>query len=70
MFKTFATIAAVAALSVASIAPAHALITGNGLDWNALTENGLDSNALTQNGLNAGGSALTIQAIELPPETR
>ena len=59
-------------------------ITQNGLSTNGLSTNGLTTNGLTTNGLSSNGgenggginghedgdSTLSIQAFELPPETR
>jgi hypothetical protein len=45
-------------------------LDSNSLTTNALYPNSLTTNALTPSGAEAGESILSIQAIELPPETR
>lgn len=85
MLKTIATFAALATLAATTIAPAHAHIAVNGVGENGVTRNGGGDNGIARNGggtngitRNGGGSngaasgssTLTIEAIELPPETR
>ncbi|TAJ38664.1 MAG: hypothetical protein EPO55_14995 [Reyranella sp.] len=85
MLKTIATFAALATLAATTIAPAHAIRSSQGMSLNGVGENGIGvngggNNGFTTNGFanNGGGnngvedssSALSIQAIELPPETR
>lgn len=84
MLKTIATFAALATLAATTIAPAHAFRSSQGISTNGIGENGIirnghSPNGSGQNGLgtNGGGtngasdgsSTLTIEAIELPPET-
>ena len=57
MFKIITTAAAFATLTVATLAPAHAIIVqgGNGVEANALNLNALNLNALNMNALNLNG---------------
>ena len=80
MMKTLTAIAALAVLLAANITPAHAVLSGNGGGENGLQlngggengggENGLELNGGGENRAEAGSSTLSIQAFELPPETR
>ena len=57
MFKIITAAAAVATLTVATLAPAHAIIVqgGNGVEANALHVNALHVNALHVNALHVNG---------------
>jgi hypothetical protein len=80
MLKTLTAIAALAALLAVNITPAHAAIFANGGGENGLQLNGGGENGLQlngggengggTNGVEAGSSTLSIQAFELPAETR
>ena len=80
MLKTLTAIAALAALLAINITPAQAALTVNGGGVNGPELNGGGSNGFVNNGggNNGGGvngaseesSTLTIQAFELPAETR
>lgn len=74
MLKTIATFTALATLAAVAIAPAHAGwgngISLNGEFKNGEFKNGEFKNGEFKNGAADGSSTLTIQAIELPPETR
>jgi hypothetical protein len=80
MLKMIATFAAVATLAATTIAPAHAWISMNGGGENGTGENGIirnggginggGENGGGENGRETAGSSLSIQAFELPPETR
>jgi hypothetical protein len=75
MLKTLTAIAALAALLAVNITPAHAAIfpngTGdNGIHLNGGGENGIGENGSGENGTSEASSALSIQAFELPAETR
>jgi hypothetical protein len=85
MLKTLTAIAALAALLAINITPAQAALTVNGGGVNGPELNGGGSNGFVNNGFvnngggnNGGGvngaseesSTLTIQAFELPAETR
>lgn len=71
MFKIITAAAAFATLTIATLAPAHAIIVqgGNGveanaLNLNALNLNALNLNALNLNGLNSGNGPQTNGTIE------
>jgi hypothetical protein len=80
MLKTIITFAALATLAATSIAPAQAAIIPNGggdnglapnaIFPNAIFPNGWGQNGMGTNGQATGGSTFSIQAIELPAETR
>jgi len=65
MFKIITTAAAFATLTVATLAPAHAIIVqgGNGVEANALNLNALNLNALNLNALNV--NALNVNALHM-----
>lgn len=65
MLKTLAAIAALAALLAVNVAPAHAVLSGNGIHLNGGGENGVkDNGAVDQS------STLSISGFELPQEKR
>ena len=75
MLKTLTAIAALAALLAINITPAHAALTVNGGGTNGGGSNGFVNNGGGNNGGGTNGasdesSTLTIQAFELPAETR
>lgn len=65
MFKIITAVAAFATLTVATLAPAHAIIVqgGNGIKTNALNLNALNLNALNVNALNV--NALNMNALHM-----
>ena len=65
MFKIITAAAAFATLTVATLAPAHAIIVqgGNGVEANALHMNALHMNALNLNALNL--NALNLNALHM-----
>jgi hypothetical protein len=75
MLKTLTAIAALAALLAINITPAQAALTVNGGGSNGFVNNGFVNNGGSgngggNNGASEGSSTLSIQAFELPPETR
>jgi hypothetical protein len=75
MLKTLTAIAALAALLAFNIAPAHAVLSGNGASLNGGGSNGGGNNGGGTNGGGANGSStgsstLSIDAFELPPQKR
>lgn len=71
MFRAFTIFGILASLAAANVA--HAGWSNgtslNGLGTNGMSLNGLGTNGVKENGLE-GSPALTIQAFELPAETR
>jgi len=75
MLKTLMAIAALAALLAVNVTPAHAVLSGNGLELNGGGTNGIHvngggSNGGGNNGASEGSSTLSIQTFELPSEKR
>ncbi|MBY0322207.1 MAG: hypothetical protein K2X72_26005 [Reyranella sp.] len=70
MLKTLTAIAALAALLAFNIAPAHAVLSGNGASLNGGGSNGGGTNGGGANGSSAESSTLSIDAFELPPQKR
>jgi hypothetical protein len=75
MLKTLTAIAALAALLAINVTPAHAVLSGNGggangLELNGGGNNGGGENGGGNNGTSESSSTLSIEAFELPAETR
>ena len=70
MLKTLTAMAALAALLAFNIAPAHAVLSGNGASLNGGGSNGGGNNGGGANGSSAESSTLSIDAFELPPQKR
>lgn len=79
MYRTFAIFGILASLAASNVAHAG---WQNGMSLNGLGTNGVDPNGMSLNGLGTNGmelngvsepktaSTLSIQAFELPPESR
>jgi hypothetical protein len=70
MLKTLTAIAALAVLLAFNITPAQAALTVNGGGTNGAGQNGYVNNGGGNNGASEESSTLSIQAFELPAETR
>ena len=70
MLKTLTAIAALAVLLAFNITPVQAALTVNGYVNNGYVNNGFVNNGGGNNGASEESSTLSIQAFELPAETR